>query len=140
MRRGALLCLMALAALAALGLQGLIVDVQSARPGEYFLSDVARSRLGPVSVTTAIVLAVLGGYFFQVAPFLAGLAMIAVFPLAAVYEATRFEGSHNLIPFELLSYVLLSLPVAYAAWVGRALARRNGRHSWWDGARTPRRE
>ena len=58
---------------------------------------------------------------------LLGGAMIVVFPLISIYEATRFKGSHNLIPFELIIFAVGAIPLVLAAWLGRKLADRRER-------------
>jgi cation transporter-like permease len=68
----------------------------------------------------------LDGFFARTSAVLIGLSMAAVFPAMAVYEATRYRGSHNLIPFELLAAAFCTVPLMFAAWFGRVMARRAG--------------
>jgi len=51
-------------------------------------------------------------------PFLIGWGTVAIFPVIAFVEATVYRGSHNLIPFELMVYVLYSGPAIGGALLG----------------------
>ena len=69
------------------------------------------------------------GFYTRTSVVLTGLAMTAVFPAIAAYEATRYRGSHNLIPFEFIKIAMASVPLMVAAWIGRTMARRIARRT-----------
>lgn len=57
---------------------------------------------------------------------LAGVATMAVLPVLSILEMIADFSSHNLIPFELLIYAMLSLIGGTGAWLGSRLHRRRG--------------
>lgn len=124
MRARLALPLAALAGILALGAQLVAFSPPLPRVGEYFLTRLAQSLVGFVSLPLAGFMAVAFGYFTRAHVALIGLAMVAVFPVIAVYEMTRFRGSHSLIPFELAMIAVCAVPLMLAAWLGRRLARR----------------
>lgn len=90
--------------------------------GEYFYSSFFRNNY---TYYTAIAYFVLGGaacYFFSLRPWFCGMALLLVFPIASLYEATVYRGSHNLIPLELLVYFFYALPAVAGAYLGRYLS------------------
>jgi hypothetical protein len=127
MRSRLALPLATLAGILALGAQFVAFSPPLPRAGEYFLTQLAQSLVGFVSLPLAGFLAVALGYFTRAHIAVIGLAMVAVFPAIAVYEMTRFRGSHNLIPFELAIIAVCAVPLMLAAWFGRRLARRADR-------------
>ncbi len=132
--RAAVLVAAILLGAAALAVQGLLSPTSLPREGEYFLTDLARSRIGPFSVAAAAAMAFAFGFLLQAPPVRVGLSLVALFPLILVYEASRYSTSHNLAPFELMMVASMATPLMLVAWVGRALAQRAGRASWWRGA------
>lgn len=127
MRRVAVLLSQAFAAILALLIQYAIAPSPLPEPGEYFLTQLAWGQIGAVSITLAMAAAFAFGFFTKAHPLQVAGAMIAVFPLISIYEAMRFRGSHNLIPFEFAIFALGAIPLALAAWSGRMLVRRLGR-------------
>jgi len=101
--------------------------------GEYFLTELARAQIGPLSVLMALATAFAFGFFVQAQPVLVGFCMLAVFPIVAMYEGTGYRGSHNLFPFEMAIVATWAIPLILAAWLGRLLARRSGRRDIWSG-------
>ena len=94
---------------------------------EYFLTELARGQVGIVSIPLMLASAVALGYYARTSVVLIGLAIASLFPLVAVYEATKYRGSHNLIPFEFVAIAICTTPLMLAAWFGRVMARRAGR-------------
>jgi hypothetical protein len=111
----------------ALGIQFVAFRPPLPPRGEYFLTELARQQVGFVSISIACATAFALGYYAKTHAALIGLAVAAVFPLVAAYEATRFRGSHNLIPFELAVVAVCTVPLMCAAGLGRAMARRAAR-------------
>jgi len=131
MRKAAILAASAAAGLAALAVQYAFRPTPLPASGEYFLTELARAQLGPISVLIALGAAFAFGYYAQAQPVLFGFAMLVVFPIVAVYEGTRYPGSHNLIPFEMAIVATWAIPLILVAWFGRSLARRFGRRNFW---------
>ncbi|MCX5761134.1 MAG: hypothetical protein NTW72_06455 [Gemmatimonadetes bacterium] len=129
MRSRLALPLATLAGILALGAQFVAFSPPLPRAGEYFLTRLAQSLVGIVSLPLAGFMAATFGLLTRAHVALIGLAMVAVFPAIAVYEATRFRGSHNLMPFEFAMIAVCAVPLVLAAWIGRRLARRAGRGS-----------
>lgn len=88
-----------------LGLILLASNLQSVpppQPGEYHYPSFLRFNFTWI---TASLFAVVGGaidFLFRPNPWLAGVSLVFIYPLTALYEATVYRGSHNLIPFELI--------------------------------------
>ena len=138
MRKAAILVASAAAGVAALAVQYLLRPTPLPESGEYFLTELARAQIGPISVLIALVAAFAFGYYAQAQPVLVGFVMLAVFPIVAMYEGTRYRGSHNLIPFEMAIVATWAIPIILAGWLGRSLARRSGRRNIWSGGRDER--
>ena len=58
---------------------------------------------------------------------------MAVFPIVAAREIALHLESHNLLPFEMLTWAVGALPLVLAAWLGRSLARGSKRWNIWSG-------
>jgi hypothetical protein len=112
-----------LAGLIIILLLSLLQSVPEPIPGEYFYSGFLRNNYTVIAAVTFFLAGLATGYFIRPNPWLAGLAFIFVFPLAAVYEAAAYRGSHNLIPFELVVYFFFSLPVVAGVYAGKYLPR-----------------
>ena len=70
-----------------------------------------------------VLLGVGAGWLTRWWPLSVGLCSVAVFPVAAVAEIFKDSTSHNLIPFELIMYLFLSLPAMAGAWMGGMIGR-----------------
>lgn len=119
--------------MAALAVQYVLRPTPFPASGEYFLTELVRAQIGPISILIALVAAFAFGYYAQAQPVLVGLAMVVVFPIVAMYEVVRYRGSHNLLPFEMAIVASWAIPLILAAWLGRFLARRAGRRNLWGG-------
>lgn len=91
-------------------------------PGEYFCSNILRSNYSYISGTMFFLAGVVSGYFFKSNPWITGLSLISIFPITALYEATIYRGSHNLIPFELAVHFAFSLPAVLGTYLGRYIS------------------
>ena len=103
----------------------LVQQVHSVQQGEYQYSSFLRNNY---TVLTAIVFFIAGfiaGYFVKYNPWYGGLCIVLVFPLVSVYEATVYNGSHNLLPFELLIYFLYALPAVAGLYAGNFIFTRS---------------
>jgi hypothetical protein len=101
--------------------------IQHAGPpqaGEYYYSSFLINNYTLLTVCLFLLSGLLIGYYFKLNPWLSGVSLILVFPIAAFYEATVYRGSHNLIPFELVLYLLLSLPAIAGIYLGRFISYR----------------
>jgi uncharacterized membrane protein YfcA len=79
-------------------------------------------------ITAGILFLIAGlavGYLMELKPWLAGICLILIFPITALYEATVYSGSHNLIPFEFLVFILYALPSLVGAYLGKWLSDRS---------------
>ena len=132
-RRAALVCACVAAGAGILALHAMLHVTPAPDPGEYYLTELARAQLGPLSISLALLAAAALGFVWQIPPPVVGLSMVGTFPLIALYEGTVFRGSHNLMPFEFAIVALWSVPLILAAAVGRWTARRLGRSDVWAG-------
>jgi hypothetical protein len=124
MRKAVIGAAVVAAGILALTLQYLVRPSPLPEPGEYFLTELAWAQIGPVSIALGLIWAFAFGFASRLHPVLVGALLLAVFPLIAVYEGTRFRGSHNLLPFEVAITLALSVPLMVAAWLGRRLGNR----------------
>lgn len=94
-------------------------------PGEYQFSNFLRSNYSYISGSLFFLIGIFSGYYFKSNPWITGISLISIFPIIAMYEATIYRGSHNLIPFEFLVHFLFSLPAVLGTYLGRFLNRRS---------------
>jgi hypothetical protein len=102
---------------------GSIFHANPAPPnGEYFLSEWLRNNFTwPIRIIFCMAGFAIG-FFTRLNPFLAGISLSLFFPLIIVYEATVYRGSHNLIPAEILMYMVWSIPAIAGAYAGAYLS------------------
>jgi hypothetical protein len=98
-------------------LVSIILETPATTPGEYHYSSFLRNNYG---ITAGLAV----GYLMELKPWLVGICLILIFPLTALYEATIYTGSHNLIPFEFLVFLLYALPSLAGAYLGKWLSDR----------------
>ena len=91
-------------------------------PGEYHYSSFLRYSLNPATIIFFIVGLVIG-YYWQLNPWLTGCSLYFIFPITAIVEALVYEGTHNLIPFELAIYYAYSRPAIMGVFIGKYVAR-----------------
>lgn len=103
---------------------GKLLHVAVPAQGEYYYSGYLRNCYTAITAIVLLMAGLLIGLFNTVHPLGAGIALISVFPLTAVYEATLYRGSHNLIPFELAVYAFFSVPAIAGALAGRFIKKR----------------
>lgn len=102
----------------------MLQTVTAPAPGEYYYSDFLRNNYTLLAGVLFFIAGIFIGYYLQLNPWLAGLALIAALPLASFYEAAVYKGSHNLIPFELVIYFLFSVPAIAGVYAGNYFATR----------------
>lgn len=103
-------------------LVSIILETPASPPGEYHYSSFLRNNYG---ITAAILYFIAGlavGYLMELKPWLVGFCLILIFPLTALFEATIYRGSHNLIPFEFVIFFLYALPSLVGAYLGKWLS------------------
>ena len=91
---------------------------------EYALSGLL---LGNYSWGVAAILGVLGlvvGFVHRTHPVAAGAGLILVAAGATLYEIQRFPTSHNLLPFDVVSWVVMAAPLMLGALAGSWLRER----------------
>ena len=87
----------------------------------YALPPFTLEKLGidhfqPISVALLILAGVLASFIVGRGRWLiAGLATMLAFPVIMLVEMIRDSSSHNLFPFELISYAVLTIPALTAA-------------------------
>lgn len=92
--------------------------------GEYYYSEFLRNGYTILAGVLLFVSGLLTGYFLKLNPWLSGLSMILIFPLATLYEGTVYRGSHNLLPFEFIIFFLFALPVIVGVYIGKYVSKR----------------
>jgi hypothetical protein len=106
-------------------LVSIILETPATPQGEYHYSSFLKNNYG---ITAGILFLIAGlavGYLMELKPWLAGICLILIFPITALYEATNYRGSHNLIPFEFLVFILYALPSLVGAYLGKWLSDRS---------------
>jgi hypothetical protein len=101
-----------------------IQHVEPPQAGEYYYSSFLRNNYTFLTASIFLLLGLLIGYYFKLNPWLSGFSLVLIFPIAAFYEATVYRGSHNLIPIELVIYLLFSFPAIAGIYLGRFISHR----------------
>lgn len=96
-----------------------IQHVRPAAKGEYHFSTLFRNNLTLFAKILFIVTGFLVGYNFRLNPWYTGISLFLVFPLTSIIEAAVYAGSHNLIPFESIIFLVYALPSIAASYVGK---------------------
>lgn len=102
-------------------------DVRPPQAGEYHYSSFLRYNYTWLTGVLFLLTGLAIGYRFRPNPWRAGIALIFIFPLVAMYEATVYRGSHNLIPLEFVIYFLFSLPAVAGLYAGKWMFHRQKR-------------
>lgn len=92
--------------------------------GEYFWSHLIRDSL---TLYVRIVFALFGFlacYYLRLKPWKTAFSIFAIFPIVSFVEGTIYRGSHNLIPFELVTFFLWSLPTVATGYLGQWLQKK----------------
>lgn len=105
-----------------------VQNVDPSNFGEYYYSKFLRVNYNMITGSLFMVVGFLFGFLYKVKPWVVGLSMISIFLLATAYEMIVFRSSHNLLPFELIIYLIFSLPSIFGAQVGLYLKRKIQRH------------
>lgn len=93
-------------------------------PGEYYYSNFLRNNYSFISGSLFFLTGVAAGYYFKSNPWITGVSLISIFPIIAMYEATVYRGSHNLIPLELAVHFLFSLPAIIGTFLGKFIQKK----------------
>jgi hypothetical protein len=101
-----------------------IQHVQPPQAGEYYYSGFLTNNYTLLTACIFLIAGLLIGYYFKLHPWLSGFYLILIFPITAFYEAIVYRGSHNLIPFELVIYILYSFPAIAGTYLGRSISNR----------------
>ena len=101
-----------------------IQHVKPPQTGEYYYSSFLRNNYTVFTACIFLIVGLIIGYYFKLNPWLSGISLILIFPITAFYEATVYRGSHNLIPFELVIYLLWSVPAIAGIYLGRFISHR----------------
>jgi hypothetical protein len=91
---------------------------------DYYFSTFLRVNYSLAVKIIFFIIGLAAGYYFHLNPWLVGLCLVSVFPLTSVIEATIYEGSHNLIPFEFTIHFMYALPSIIAGFIGRFIYRQ----------------
>lgn len=109
---------------AIMGLAILLLKQAPVPDGEYHWSTLFRNNFGWSVIFLQMVIAFVLGLRSRANAFLIGICLVAYLPVTAIWEATVYKGSHNMIPLELGMYLLYALPGMLAAFVGSRFAKR----------------
>ncbi len=93
--------------------------------GEYYWSHLIRDCLTQYVRILLTLLAFIACYQFKLNPWITAFCVFAIFPIVSFIEGTIYKGSHNLIPFELITFFLWSLPTVAAGYLGKWLQHKN---------------
>lgn len=105
-------------------LVSIILETPATPAGEYHYSSFLRNNYGITAGILYLIAGLAVGYLMELKPWLAGFCLILIFPITALYEATVYRGSHNLIPVEFLVFILYALPSLVGAYLGKWLSDR----------------
>jgi hypothetical protein len=68
-------------------------------------------------------------YLTGVRPFHIAVFMVIIFPIITIYEGIAFPSSHNLLPFEIIMYIIMGIPTFVGALVGYRLKNKGNDNS-----------
>lgn len=92
---------------------------------EYHYSELLRGNYLTIpGMTIFFIVGFCIGYFWKLNPWLAAFCLFFIFPLTSLIEATIYQGSHNLIPFEFIIFFCYSLPSVIAVYLGRYVSNQ----------------
>lgn len=105
--------------------------------GEYHYSHfLSKNYLTIPTVTIFFIVSIAIGYYWRLNPWLSGLCLLFILPLTSIMEASVYTGSHNLIPFEFISFFVFSLPAVIGVYIGKItykqIAKRKGKMDSMD--------
>ncbi len=83
----------------------------------------AVEHLRPSSFIALAIVGLIAGLVAGAPWWVLGLVSVAALPVCMVAELLTDSTSHNLFPFELVTYVVFSIPALVAAGLGRAARR-----------------
>jgi hypothetical protein len=92
--------------------------------GEYYWSHLAKDCLTQYVRIVFALIGFLACYFLKLNPWITALSVFVIFPIISLIEATIYRGSHNLIPFEFVIFILWSLPTVAAGYLGKWLMNK----------------
>ncbi len=92
--------------------------------GEYYYSTIARNSYTIFSGALLFVIGIGVGYFWKLNPFYAAFCLILIFPLITFYEGTVYRGSHNLLPFELVTFLFFAVPAIVGVYIGGFISKK----------------
>jgi hypothetical protein len=122
--KGIIYFLLPITGLIVILLCSLIQHVAAPMKGEYYYSTFFRNNYTIIAKALFIIIGFIAGYFYKLDPWLAGICLIAIFPLTSIIEGVVYSGSHNLIPIEFAFHFWLALPSIIAAFIGRFIFRQ----------------
>lgn len=102
-------------------LVGLGLPRSVAQGNEYYLSAMLRYGYNVYTACLFFVVGLSAGYFTRLDPWLTGLCLILVCLVVVFYESFRYPGSHNLLPFELFTYLVYGFPAVVGVYAGRLI-------------------
>ncbi|MEK6701336.1 MAG: hypothetical protein AABZ53_03670 [Planctomycetota bacterium] len=128
-RPGRMTSLLPLAAIAVGGLLCVIAPtlVAGTKLMDAPLFPLIRTSVEGLSWVAIVLLCLLGlasGMLTRLSPFAIAPASVAVLPVAAITEMVVDTSTHNLIPFELVMYLFMTIPALCGAMLGRFLSLR----------------
>jgi hypothetical protein len=91
---------------------------------EYYWSHLVKDCLTQYVRIIFALIGFLACYFLKLNPWITAICVFAVFPIITLIEGIIYKGSHNLIPFELVVFVFLSLPTVVAGYLGKWLMNK----------------
>lgn len=101
-----------------------VQQIASTQIGEYYYSSLIKNNYTFLAGTIFFLAGLSSGYFLKVNPWIGGISLLLIYPLVTLYEATVFKGSHNLLPFELLIFLVFSLPAILGIIIGKYISKR----------------
>jgi hypothetical protein len=105
-------------------LVSIILETPTTPPGEYHYSSFLQNNFGVFACILLLIAGLVIGYLMNLIPWLAGLCLVMIYPLISIYEATAYRGSHHLIPFEFLVFLLYAIPPIIGTYLGKWISDR----------------
>ena len=90
---------------------------------DYYMENF-RNGYNLVTAILFFLTGVAAGLYTRLNPWWTGLSLVLVLPVLAIIESIIFHGSHNLIPFELVMYMIFAFPAIVGVYIGRVIYNR----------------
>lgn len=110
-----------LATLTILGVHQLLFTPPPASSREYAVTGLVSGNYGWIVAVLLFVVGVAVAYIFRSSPLATGAGLILILAAATCYEVKKYPTSHNLLPFDIISWFVMAAPLMLGSILGNRL-------------------